>query len=135
MTAEERKTTVAAWRSASEAALASAKALYDVGDYRGATNRAYYAAYQAATSEAIRHGDEATFPEEWENPTHQQLPDLIANNGDLPAQARQEVLHSLKILRKHRETSDYKPGRTMPKDTTFGSWLRASTVLALLEKG
>lgn len=30
-------------------ALVSAKALYNTGDYRGATNRAYYAAYQAAT--------------------------------------------------------------------------------------
>jgi uncharacterized protein (UPF0332 family) len=111
-------------------ALLSAKQLFDADDWRGCANRAYYAAYQAATSACIEHGD--TFEHGWNNPSHEQLPGLIQNNGDLPVAMRRRVRQLLRILRNVRENADYRPGITVDRLEALAAVRSAALVLDLL---
>ena len=63
--------------------LDTAKFLRDLDDARSCISRIYYAAYQAAASASLAHGDGTRFPNGWNNPSHEQLPDLVQNNGRL----------------------------------------------------
>ena len=101
------------WEHQAIVTLESAQLLFSAGRYRDAASRAYYAAYQAATSASVKHGDEVQFPPNWNNPTHEQLPGLIRNNGDLSVDERKKVGRLLEILRLFREDADYRPGRTV----------------------
>lgn len=135
MTSGERKRAIKSWREASEVSFASAQSLYNVtGDNRGALNRAYYAAYQACAAAAVAHGDEKGFPSNWNNPSHEQLPDLIRNNGDLTLNTRERVSRNLGILRRERETADYKPWRSVENDTVLKCLSLSSAVLSLLRE-
>lgn len=107
---EERRRQAGAWRQASKERLASARHLLRGGFYRDAASRAYYAAYYAATSVCVLHGDSGQFPPGWNNPTHEQLPGLILANGDLAADVRRQVRPLLRLLRVQRETADYRVG-------------------------
>ena len=101
-------------------ALVTSKAahlLYEAGLYRDCANRAYYAAYQAATSICVKHGDAVNFAHDWDNPGHEQVPVFIRQNGDIPKEARREISRSLIALRAAREEADYKPGLTVDKIT------------------
>lgn len=112
-----REEIAARWRKTALMTLDSAKALKDSNDPRSCVSRAYYAAYQAATSICILHGDESQFPAGWHNPTHDQLPDLIANNGDLTRETRWFVRRLLRDLRDARETADYRIAVTVDEQT------------------
>jgi hypothetical protein len=48
-------------------------------DYRRCANRSFYTAYQMETSIYLKHRDEGAFPHGWNNPSQEQLPDLIRN--------------------------------------------------------
>ena len=85
------KDEAARWRQTALATLETAKHLRDREDNRSSVSRAYYAAYQAATSVCILHGDAANFPHGWHNPAHDQLPELINNNGALTVHTRRTV--------------------------------------------
>ena len=69
------------WKRMALVTLDTAKSLRDHPDSRSCVSRIYYAAYQAAASVSITHGDAAQFPPGWNNPSHQQLPDLVAFQG------------------------------------------------------
>ena len=103
----------ALWKRAALTTLATAKGLRESGDHRSCVSRAYYAAYQAATSVCITHGDDLSFPPGWSNPSHEQLPDLIRNNGDLTINTRRTVRMILRQVRSLREDADYRMGRTV----------------------
>ena len=107
------------WRERSRLAYTAARLLSESGDWYGTANRAYYAAYQVCVSVCVEHGDSEKFPEQWNNPTHDQLPDLIRNNGDLSTHARRAIQRLLLALRSSREDADYRVGRTVNKETAI----------------
>jgi uncharacterized protein (UPF0332 family) len=121
------------WRQTALVTLETAKRLRDSSDPRSCVSRAYYAAYQAATSVCLAHGDAAHFPLGRNNPSHDQLPDLIANNGDLPANTRRTVRKILRELRHLREDADYRVGITLDDRSVRTALLRVYTLFNRLE--
>lgn len=117
------------WRTLALRSVRSADLLYREGDYRGAANRCYYAAYHAATYLCYRHGDETQFSHGWNNPSHEQLPDLIRNNGSLSVELRRQINRRLRELRVVRENADYRPGRTVDKTIALESLRQCRSVL------
>jgi uncharacterized protein (UPF0332 family) len=113
------------------ATLESAERLFLAQDHRGSVNRSYYAAYQAATSLSVARGDD--FAQGRNNPSHDQLPELIRNNGDLPVVTRRRVSRLLGGLRHAREDADYRPGVTVDRTTALDSLHQSAAVLNLLE--
>jgi hypothetical protein len=118
MTQEERRRRAEAWRSASQDTAHAARTLFREERHRSAVSRAYYAAYQAGTYRCVLRGDEAQFPVGWNNPSHDQLPELLSNHGRLPIASRRRIRSVLYALRTQRETADYRPGRsTLSEDS------------------
>lgn len=113
--------------------LDTAKSLRDRDDNRSCISRIYYAAYQAAASVCIAHGDAVRFPNGWNNPSHEQLPDLVQNNGDFSPSARRMAARILRLLRNFREDADYRPGRTVDAATVRTALLAVATLFAVLE--
>ena len=113
--------------------LGTARLLRDRDDFRSCVSRIYYAAYQAATTVCLAHGDMTQFPAGWNNPSHEQLPDLIQNNGDLNLSARRTATRILRLLRNFREDADYRPGRTVDSTTVRTAFLAATTLFEVLE--
>lgn len=127
------KVEAAQWRRTALKTLETAKYLNSRDDCRSCVSRAYYAAYQAVTSVCILHGDAIKFPTNWNNPSHQQLPELIGNNGDLPPDARRKLKTMLKSLRDLREDADYRMGMTVDDQTMFSALSLASRIFDRLE--
>ena len=123
----------AVWRQIAWATLDTAKHLRERDDFRSCASRSYYAAYQAATSVCIAHGDEGQFPRDWNNPTHEQLPDLLANNGNFSLNERRRIVRLLRNLRLSREDADYRPGKTVSEHTARNAVQIADTLFGLLE--
>jgi uncharacterized protein (UPF0332 family) len=121
------------WQQTGWTTLDTAKHLHQRDDHRSCVSRAYYAAYQVATAACLAHGDKAQFPHGWNNPSHEQLPDLIANNGDLPASNRKQLKKLLRLLRSSREDADYRPGQTVDERTAKTAILFAHSIFELLE--
>lgn len=121
------------WRGMAEVTLQTAKLLRDQTDARSCVSRAYYAVYQLATSVCVVHGDEPQFPQGWNNPSHDQLPGLILNNGDYTRATRQTLRRILRELRILREDSDYRAGRTVDSQTVRTALAMADTAFGLLE--
>lgn len=121
------------WRLTARATLQTAKGLRGSDDRRSCVSRAYFAAYQAATSVSVAHGDAVSFPQGWNNPSHEQLPDLIRNNGDLPVNTRRVLRRILRELRTLREIADYRVGRTVGDDTVKAALIMAASVFKRLE--
>jgi uncharacterized protein (UPF0332 family) len=111
--------------------LRAAKRLLDEGYFRSSISRAYYAAYCAATIELVERG--FTFAHGWNNPSHEQLPDLILNNTALPRDKRWRINKSLRILRQAREDADYRPGVTVDRALALACIHSAVDVLQILE--
>ena len=133
MTASERRLAVAGWWEVAERTRDTAQLAYNAGDWRSAVSRAYYAAYQAATGVCIAHEDETQFPPGWNNPAHDQLPELLRNNGDLSLPVRRQVTQRLVALRVSRESADYRPGRTVDKSIALECVQQAVLILTLLK--
>ena len=121
------------WRRTAYATLETAKRLRESEDRRSCVSRAYYAAYQEATFVCITHGDAVNFPPGWNNPTHEQLPDLIGNNGDLTLSVRRWVRKILRELRALRETADYRMGVTVDHGIVITALLMADSNFERLE--
>ena len=113
--------------------LRAAKALLDGGFYRDSVSRSYYAAYCAATSRVI-HLD-GQFAGGRRNPSHEQLPDLIANTGDIAVAARRQIKKSLRFLRQAREDADYRPHALISRTTALDSVQEAILVQTILDIG
>jgi uncharacterized protein (UPF0332 family) len=109
------------WYKLARQGIASAERLYREGDYRGSANRSYYAAYHVATGLCYEHGDEIHFAHGWNNPSHEQLPDLIRNNGSIAIEVRRSVNQMLREMRAVREDADYRPGRTVEQTESLKS--------------
>lgn len=121
------------WRRAAWATLETAKHLRERNDYRSCVSRTYYAAYQAATFVCLLHGDDVNFPPGWNNPTHEQLPDLIGNYGNFSFNARRTAKKILRELRTLREDADYRMGRTVDARTVKAALLMATSLFERLE--
>jgi uncharacterized protein (UPF0332 family) len=130
---ESRQQQAERWRRTARATLETAKHLREREDYRSCVSRAYYATYQAATFVCLIHGDDVHFPADWNNPTHEQLPDLIANNGGFALNARRTARKILRELRALREDSDYRMGRTVDAKTVKAALLMATSLFERLE--
>ena len=74
---------------------------------RSCVSRAYYSAYCAVAGELIKQG--VTFSRGWNNPAHDQLPELILHNTNLPCNLRFQLNKALRRLRRGREDADYRP--------------------------
>lgn len=120
------------WKRLAQESLIAAKALYEDNFYRACVNRTYYASYQAATAESVSHGDAGSFPTGWNNPSHEQLPGLILNNGGLTLPQRRSIAHSLRFLRNAREDADYRPGHTVDQNVARDCLREAASVLRVL---
>ena len=123
----------ALWSQSAQTTLDTAKSLRDSDDARSCISRIYYAAYQAATSVSIAHNDLSQFPPGWNNPSHQQLPDLLQNNADFSPSARRTAARILRLLRNFREDADYRPGRTVDAATVRTALLAVTTLVQVLE--
>lgn len=119
------------WEAMSVERLRAAKALLEAGFWRDSISRSYYAAYCAATSAVI--GRNAAFAFGRQNPSHDQLPDLILNTGSLPKAVRQKVKTRLYFLRYIRENADYRPYAPINRALALDCILSAAAVIKLLE--
>lgn len=131
---ESDKTRARRWQEVALNTLNTAKLLREHEDARSCVSRAYYAVYQYVTSICILHGDSPQFPLGWNNPSHEQLPDLIFNNGEYSVSTRRAVRKILRELRTLREDADYRVGRTIDKSTARTALLMVSTAFERLEK-
>jgi uncharacterized protein (UPF0332 family) len=122
---------LATWQEVSRECLQAAKRL--VGDQylRSSINRSYYAAYCAVTSELTVRG--VTFAHGWNNPAHEQVPDLILHNTTLPLNTRRRLRKLLRVLREAREDADYRPGITIDRTLALNCVRDAIAVLHYLE--
>ncbi len=123
----------ALWKQTALLTFATAKQLRDRNDYRSCVSRAYYAAYQAVTAVCIAHGDAVNFPPGRNNPSHEQLPDLIRTNSDLTMNTRRILRKILRELRHLREDADYRVGRTVNAQSVKTALLLTSTLFERLE--
>ena len=121
------------WRQTAIMTLDTARHLRERSDYRSCISRAYYVAYQAATGASISHGDEVHFPLDWNNPTHEQLPSLMVNNGEFTVNTRRRIAKILRQLRTFREDSDYRPGLTVDEKRSREAILLAVSLFELME--
>ena len=119
------------WQAMSLERLRAAKALLDLGFYRDSISRSYYAAYCAATSRVA--GRSVTFAFGRQNPSHDQLLDLILNTGRLPKGVRQKVRTRLYFLRFTRENADYRPHAPVNRALALEGVYNAVSILELLE--
>ena len=87
--------------------LRAAKSLLDAGFHRDSVSRSCYAAYCAATSRVIGSGSQ--FAHGRQNPSHEQLPDLIANTAGIALSDRRKLRSLLRTLRQARENAEYRP--------------------------
>ena len=107
------------WQARAKQSLAAARDLFTGEHFSACANRAYCAAYQACVAVCLLHGDRDKFPSEWNNPTHEQLPELLLNNGKYTLFARRRITATLLRLRRIREDADYRIGRTVDGDITL----------------
>jgi uncharacterized protein (UPF0332 family) len=121
---------LATWQELSVECLRAAKMLLDEGYLRRSVSSAYYAAYSAVTSELVARG--ITFAHGWNNPAHEQLPDLILNNTTLPRQTRYALNRIMRRLRTARETADYRPAVLVDRTLALASVHDAIAVLFAL---
>ena len=121
------------WKKRARLSLVGAQTLFDAENWPGCANRAYYAAFQVGTAICLEHDDAAQFPNGWNNSTHDQLPDLLRNNGSIEFTARRRLSRLFNSLRDIRETADYRAGRTVDKEAAFLAIQQASSVFRLLK--
>ncbi len=119
------------WRAMGLERLRAAKALLGAGLFRDSISRSYYSAYCAATSRLANQS--VYFARGRNNPSHEQLPDLIQNAGTLPLAVRRHINRSLRRLRRAREDADYRPGVTVDRTLALLCIHDATDILRLLE--
>ena len=119
------------WQELSLDCLQAAKMLADTEHWRSSVNRSYYAAYCAVTSKLVAR--RVSFAHGWNNPAHEQLPNLILHNLTLPMNTRRRLKQLILFLREARENADYRPGITVDRATARDCIRDAETVLKYLE--
>jgi uncharacterized protein (UPF0332 family) len=121
---------LATWQDLSVECLRAAKRLLDEGYLRRSISSAYYAAYSAATSELVTRG--VTFAHGWNNPAHEQLPDLILHNSRLSHNTRRALNRIMRRLRTAREAADYRPAFVVDRALALASVRDSIAVLFAL---
>ncbi len=121
---------MATWQELSSDCLRSAKVLLDNGLLRRSISSAYYAAYCAVTSHLVAHG--VDFAHGWNNPAHEQLPNLVLNNTTLPRNTRYQINKAIRRLRMAREDADYRPAVIIDRRRALDCLHDAGDVLQLL---
>ncbi len=123
---------MATWQDMSEDCLKAAKKLLEEGLFRRSISSSYYAAYSAVTAELVAKG--VSFAHGWNNPAHEQLPELVMNNINLPRKAKHELRKALLILRPSRENADYRPQVSIDRRLALESVVLAQSVIRILEE-
>ena len=95
------------WQDMSRNALGAAQTLLDGEHWRSSASRAYYAAYCAVAGKA--DAQNISYPHGRNNPSHEQINDLVLNNLGLPKNTRFALNKALRRLRKGRKDADYRP--------------------------
>ena len=121
---------MATWRELSGDSLQASKMLLAEGRLRSGVSRAYYAAYSAVTGELVARG--LSFARGWNNPAHEQLPDLASHNLPLTRPTARRLRKALRVLRKAREDADYRPGIAVDRVTALDCVRAAILVMDLL---
>jgi len=93
-------------------------------------NRAYYAAYCAIAGELVARG--LSFAHGWNNPTHDQLPQMVSSNLPLAAGTRRGINRRIRILRGLREDADYRPAAAVDRADARDCLQQAAWVLRAL---
>jgi uncharacterized protein (UPF0332 family) len=112
-------------------ALEAAQALLEAGHTRSSISRAYYAAYCGLAEELSRR--RVRFARGWNNPAHEQLPELIRNGLTLPVDVRRRMNRAMRRLRTSRENADYRPGVTVDRSDAVAAIHDATSILEALE--
>ena len=120
------------WEDMSQERLRAAKALLDGGFYRDSITRSYYAAYCAATSRVVGFGNISAHGRQ--NPSHEQLPDLIANTAGIALSDRRKIRSLLRTLRQARENADYRPYAFVDRVVAQDAIHNAVAVQKILER-
>jgi uncharacterized protein (UPF0332 family) len=105
------------WKAMSLDSLRAAKSLAASRRWRSSVSRAYYAAYCAVAGELVGKGIQ--FPHGWQNPGHEQLPDLVEHNLTLPQETKRRLKKALRLLRRAREDADYRPSVSVDRSLTL----------------
>ena len=119
------------WEAMSLERLRAAKALLEAGFWRDSISRSYYAAYCAATSRVVGRG--ITFAQGRNNPSHEQLPDMVLNTGNIPQMTRRKAVTILRVLRRAREDAGYRPHVAVNRAEALSGVQSATLALLLLE--
>jgi uncharacterized protein (UPF0332 family) len=122
---------LATWIEIANANLKAAKILHRESEFRSSATRSYYAAYAAVTAKAIERG--VQFPYGGNNPTHEQLPNIILNNLNLSLRNKREAAAIIRRLRAARVSADYVPHESVDENTSRESLKDAARELSLLE--
>jgi uncharacterized protein (UPF0332 family) len=118
---------LATWEELSRDSLRAAKLLLAQDHLRSSISRSYYAAYCAIAGRlaARRTG----FPHGWQNPSHEQLPDMVSHTLPLSPTTRRGVVRRIRLLRRAREDADYRPGRTIERSLALDCIADATFVM------
>ena len=122
---------MADWREMALDCLEAAKKLSDAQLYRRSVSSSYYAAYSAITAVLVKRG--VTFAHGWNNPAHDQLPDLVVNNAGLRGEKRYLLNKAIRRLRIERENADYRPAVFVDRRTALDSIHDVRLVFDILE--
>jgi uncharacterized protein (UPF0332 family) len=101
------------------------------GFYRRSVSSSYYAVYSAVTSDLVAR--RVVFAHGWNNPSHEQMPELVLHNTPWPRNMRRTVARKLRLLRQAREDADYRPMIMVDRETALIALQDATHVLELLE--
>jgi uncharacterized protein (UPF0332 family) len=99
------------WFELSHEMRRAAKILLQAKLYRASVSRSYFAVYAGVTGILIAKG-KREFSQDRQNPSHEQLPDLVEVEGSLPIETRRKIKRTLRRLAKARVEADYKPDRS-----------------------
>jgi uncharacterized protein (UPF0332 family) len=126
---------MATWNELSWEALDSSRRLMEYERYRSSVNRAYFAAYAKLTSALVASRSVAFA--NGNNPTHQQLPDLVLNHLPhriLPLHRRRDIKRGIENLRKARIEADYAPQSTIQRHEALQALKLACDIIQSVEK-
>jgi uncharacterized protein (UPF0332 family) len=128
-TKENRR--LATWNDLSDECARAAKRLLADELWRRSISASYYAAYSAITAKLVEA--KVTFARGWNNPAHEQLPDLILNHIRASQGTRREMRKAIRRLRMAREDSDYRPGITIDRHRALDCLHDAADIVRWLE--
>jgi uncharacterized protein (UPF0332 family) len=119
------------WQELSQDCLRAAKKLLEEGLYRRSISSAYYAAYSAVTAGLLAKG--VTFAHGWNNPAHDQVPELVLHNLGLPHNTRFQLNKAIRRLRIERENADYRPQVKLERNDALNCVHDALLILNIME--